>query len=97
MPRRTNPFQRIIFLIQQQLSPLGANVEQSVLLPNRAGSRPTEVDILVTLGGEAPPRRIGIECQNERRGATVEWIRELWGKYRLLDVSEVVAVAFPFR
>jgi hypothetical protein len=93
MPRRTNPFQRIVYLIEHQLAPLGASVEQSIELQNRAGSHPTEVDILVTLHGPGRPMRIGIECQNEKRGSTVEWIRELWGKYSLLDIDRVIAVA----
>ena len=93
MPRRSNPFQRLVFLIEQQLAPLGAEVGQSIELPNRAGSDPTEVDILITLPGGTRPMRIGVECQNEKRGATVEWIRELYGKYRLLGVERVVGVA----
>jgi hypothetical protein len=93
LPQRSNPFQRIIRLVEQQLAPTGATVEESVFLQNRASGAPTEVDVLITLDAAGGRYRVAVECQDRSRKATVEWVRELRGKYELLDVDRVVAVA----
>ncbi len=92
MPRRTNKFQRLVYLIQQQLAD-GATVTESKLLHDIHSGRPVEVDIVVE-GRIADVRVvIGIECTSGKRSATVEWVNEMAGKHADLQVDKTVLVS----
>jgi hypothetical protein len=80
MPQRSNEFQRLVSLLEQQLAPAGATVEESALLVDAHNGTEREVDVLITL--PVPPRvpRIGIECRDHRRRADLPWIEQLKSK-----------------
>lgn len=92
MPRRTNRFQRLVYLIQHQLAD-GATVTESKLLPDVRSGRAVEVDIVVegTIGDVRVV--IGIECTSGKRPATVEWVNEMAGKHADLPVDKTVLVS----
>jgi hypothetical protein len=93
MPKRSNDFQKLIHFIERQVAPLGASVDESVELIDKVTGKPVEVDILVTIPTAVREIRTAIECRGRGRPETVEWIRELRGKFEHLDVDRVVAVA----
>lgn len=91
MPQRSNDFQRLIYWIEKQLAG-EARVVESLLLPDRDGT-PREIDITIESAAGVHPVRIAIECRDHARPADVTWIEQLYGKYRDLPVSQVVAVS----
>lgn len=92
MPRRSNSFQRLVFLIQHQLA-AGARVTESKFLPDKRSGRSVEVDVVVegTLGGVALV--IGVECTSGNRKATVEWVDQMLGKHNDLPLDKTVLVS----
>jgi hypothetical protein len=92
VPRRTNDFQRLVFLIQHQLAD-GATVTESKLLPDIHSGRLVEVDIVVQGNIADVYVVVGIECTSGKRPATVEWVNETVGKHADLHVDKTVLVS----
>lgn len=92
MPRRTNRFQRLIYLIQRKLA-ASAVVTESKLLNNVRTGTPTEVDIVIEAMIANVPMTLGIECTAEKRPATVEWVREMMGKHQDLPINKSILVS----
>jgi hypothetical protein len=92
VPRRTNKFQRLVYLIQHQLAE-GATVTESKLLPDIHSGRPVEVDIVVEGSIADVHVVVGIECTSGKRPATVEWVNEMAGKHADLHVDKTVLVS----
>lgn len=93
MPKRTNDFQSMIALIERQLAPKGARVTESKLLRDQREGEEREIDILIEIEIGDHPIKIGVECINQGRPASVEWIDKILGKYRNLPINKVVAVS----
>src|SRR3712207_2141412 len=83
-----------MYLIQSQLAPTSARVEQSAYLTDKAIDSDREIDILITdPRGNLPPQTIAIECRDRKRKADVEWIDAIIGKYSQIGVRRVVAIS----
>jgi hypothetical protein len=93
MPKRTNAFQRLIRRIYKQIALHGATVDESVLLKERDSGTPREVDVLIELPAAGHVLRMAVECRDRARAADVEWIDQLIGKYRDLEVHAIIAVS----
>ncbi|CAA9310595.1 MAG: hypothetical protein AVDCRST_MAG93-5198 [uncultured Chloroflexia bacterium] len=94
MPRRTNDFQGLMYLIQSQLAPTGAQVTESELLTDEAIDSDREINILISDPTDGlPPQTIAIECRDRKRKADIEWIDEIIDKYSKIRVRRVVAVS----
>ncbi len=93
MPRRTNPFQQLIAFIEQQLAQGGAKVTESASLTEYEGSSQREIDVLIEAEVNHHSVKIAIECRDHKDPQDKTWIDQLIGKYRDIDVSEVVAVS----
>jgi hypothetical protein len=93
MPRRTNKFQRLLFQIEKQLAPLGADVKESVLLPERGTGEMREVDILISLDEGQHRVRIGVECQDKSRPAGKQWVEAIAKKHEELGINKTVLVS----
>lgn len=89
MPARSTLIQRVIFQIQRQLAP-DAKVEESASLVDRSSGRKREVDIVVrrTVGDHEVV--VSIECRDQRRKATVEWVEQMEAKHSTLPTSKLV-------
>jgi hypothetical protein len=92
MPKRSNDFQKLIKLIEQQLAP-SATVEESAMLPDTHDGTLREVDILIRSHIGERELRVGIECRDHKRKADLPWIEQIHSKYEHLDVDRVVAVS----
>lgn len=91
MPRRTNPFQEMIFQVEQQLAD-GTRVEQSRLLNDAvSGSREVDVVLESTVGGYAVI--VSIECCDRGRPADVSWVEQQCKKHETLPTSLLVLVS----
>ena len=75
MPRRTNPFQQLIYLIQHHLAACATVTESKFLVDKQTGGQ-VEVDIVVETKVGGILLVVGIECTAQARPATVEWVRE---------------------
>ena len=92
MPKRSNPFQRLIYTIQHSVT-ADAVVTESKMLPNIRTGSPVEVDIVIEAETGTIPMIIGIECTATGRPATVEWVREMSGKHQDLPTDKLVLVS----
>jgi hypothetical protein len=93
LPKRSNPFQRLIYSIQHQLS-ADAVVSESKLLPNLRSGSLVEVDIVIEASTGGIPLTISVECTTSTsRAATVEWVREMIGKHQDLPTDKLVLVS----
>lgn len=93
MPQRTNDFQKLIHDVYKQLSPEGAKVTESAMIPERNNSTEVEVDILIEHEIAGHIFRLAIECRDRGRKADKPWINDLIGKYKDLEVNKIVAVS----
>jgi hypothetical protein len=80
MPRRSNEFQRLIYLVHRHLHDR-ATVTESALLPDRVGGEAREVDVLIEEPVGQVHMLIGVECRNHGRPATIEWVQQMRGKH----------------
>jgi hypothetical protein len=93
MPKRSNEFQRLIYLIQHELSD-EAKVTESKMIENKQTGSPVEVDIVVETESGGLPIVISVECTtSSSRSATVEWVREMRGKHQDLSTNKLVLVS----
>lgn len=95
MPKRSNTFQRAIRHISEALVPGTARVRESVELPEMGLNEKVlrEIDVLVEQDMGISTVRVAVECRDSKRRASVQWIDALDGKYRHLDVDQVIAVS----
>ncbi len=92
MPKRTNDFQQLIYLIHRHL--LGeATVTESKFLHDRAANINREVDIVIELQAGEYPVIIGIECQGRGRVADVEWVEQMAVKHATLPTNKLILVS----
>jgi len=72
MPKRSNEFQQLVYLIQQQTAD-EATVTESKELVDRQTKAKVEVDIVIEAIANEFPIIISLEVRNRKRSATVEW------------------------
>ena len=92
MPKRSNEFQRLIETIHHQLGS-GATVSESCLLEDRVTHQLREVDIVIETTVAESSIRIGIECCDLSRRASVEWVERMCGKHSHLPVDKLLLVS----
>lgn len=92
MPKRSNEFQQIVFLLERQLAD-SAVVTESRLLPRLDGSGPAEVDITVEQDVGGHHIIIGIECTARARTPDIGWVEKMIGKHENLPTDKCVLVS----
>lgn len=96
MPKRTNPFQEIVTLIQEALAPVGATVTPSAMVPSPTSGKLREIDVLVETPIGLYTLKIAVEAKDEGRKLDVTKIETIIGKYRgkgALPVNKIVVIA----
>ncbi len=89
MPKRSNQFQRLILLLQKQLSGV-AEVIESEMLVDRRNKEETEVDIVV-YGKQGVHRPVvSIECRDHKRPQSKGWVNEMYAKHQYLPTTDLV-------
>ncbi len=81
MPKRSNEFQRLIYLVHRELHDR-ATVTESAMLADRLGGPAQEVDVLIEEPIGQIHMLIGVECRDRGRPATVEWVQQMRGKHQ---------------
>lgn len=96
MPKRTNPFQHLIALIEATTQAGSTSVTESVELEDKITGELREIDIVISSSGSSHPFTVGVECKgggNRPRPVSVEWVEEMWGKHTSLPTDKLVLVA----
>ena len=93
MPARTNDFQKLIFLIEQQLAPHGAVVRESVLLTDHRTGDGREIDIMIEIQSGVHPFKMAIECIGHSRPAPVTWIEQIQQKHADIPIHKTILVS----
>jgi hypothetical protein len=89
MPKRSNEFQKLIYLIRVNLA-AGATVSESKMLRDRITGRKREVDVCVDgiVGGT--PVNVCLECRDHARPADVTWIEATKAKHERLPTHALI-------
>ncbi|WP_454296809.1 restriction endonuclease [Salana multivorans] len=91
MPRRSNDFQRIVYLIQEHLVQ-GGTVTESAMLVDSSTGREREVDILIAgeILGLSRRVMVGVECRDHKRPQGVEWVEQAHAKREHLPLDVLI-------
>jgi len=94
MPRRTNLFQKAIYLAQKVLMP-GSTVVESAMLPDSITGLEREIDVLIEgrIEGFAAPIRIAIECRAHKGRQGAPWIESIHAKHEHLPIDVSIAAS----
>jgi hypothetical protein len=89
MPRRSNAFQRLAFLIQRSVAP-DWTVEESAMLPDILTGKLREVDVIAKRLVAGHEMVLSIECRDHKRPADVSWVESMHTKHQHLATSKLV-------
>lgn len=92
MPKRSNEFQKLIYLLHSHFSS-NAAVTESKMVRDRLTGKEVEVDIVIDTTVSSYPISVAIECISESRPATVEWVNEMKGKHDSLPLDKLILVS----
>ena len=92
MPKRSNEFQKLIYVIHQQVS-TEARVTESMMMADSATGEEREVDIVIETQAGNKSLIMGIECCDRSRKADVGWVEQMWAKHQDLPTDRLVLVA----
>jgi hypothetical protein len=92
MPRRSNVFQKIVFLIKKHVA-AGATVTESKFLQDRITGARREVDICVESKIADHDVVVSIECVDRKRRANVKWVEEMKAKHERLPTNALVLIS----
>lgn len=89
MPKRSNEFQRLVYLVRVNLA-AGATVNESKMLQDRITGREREVDVCVegTVGGT--PVNVCLECCDRARAADITWVDAMKCKHERLPTHALI-------
>lgn len=93
MPKRTNPFQELIALIESVLVGSGACLTESEELVDRHTGKRREVDVVIRNRVGTHEIVISVECTATGRPATVEWVEQQHGKHASLETDKLILVS----
>ena len=94
MPKRTNPFQQLVHLIEGQLVSHEATVTESREFIDQVTEQPREVDIVIETKVGTHPFVIGIECVDRNRPMDAPWIEQIHNKHQDLgDIDKTIVVS----
>jgi hypothetical protein len=89
MPRRSNEFQKLVYLVRVNLA-AGATVTESKMLADLVTGREREVDVCVEGGVGGYPVRVCIECRDHARPADVTWVESMKAKHERLPTHALI-------
>lgn len=89
MPKRSNDFQRLVYLVRVNLAE-GAKVTESKMMRDRTTKRFREVDVVIEgqVGSHAVV--VCVECRDHQRVADVTWVDMMKTKHDRLDTKALL-------
>ncbi len=92
MPKRTNVFQKLVFLVKKHVA-FGATVTESKLLRDNITGAEREVDVCIESVVAGHQVTVSIECRDRGRRADVQWVEEMKAKHERLPTNALVLVS----
>ncbi len=92
MPKRTNAFQTVVFMIQSHIAGR-AKVTESAELTDLVTGEPREVDVCIETQVAGHEIIVSIECRDQARKQAVGWIEEMHAKHSRLPTDHLVLVS----
>ena len=89
MPKRTNDFQRLVYLVRVNLAD-GATVTESKMLTDRVTNRKREVDVCIEGHVGQHPVIVSVECRAHKRIADVTWVDTMKAKHARLPTNALI-------
>jgi len=89
VPKRTNDFQRLIYLVRRHLAE-GATVTESKLMRDRVTKRFREVDVCIKGHVGSHPVTVCVECRDHKRVADVAWVDAMKAKHERLETNALI-------
>jgi hypothetical protein len=89
MPKRSNDFQRLVYLIRVNLAE-GAKVTESKMMRDRLTKRFREVDVVIEGKVGNHPVTVCVECRDHKRVADVTWVDMMKAKHERLDTNALI-------
>ncbi len=92
MPKRSNEFQKLVYLVRLNLAS-GATVTESKMLPDLVTNRKREVDVCEEgyVGGHSV--KVCIECRDHKRPADVGRVDAMKAKHERLPTRALILVS----
>jgi hypothetical protein len=92
MPKRTNEFQKLVFLVKKHAANSATVTESKLLRDNMTGAE-REVDICIESVIAGHRVTVCVECRDRGRKADVQWIEEMKAKHERLPTNVLVLVS----
>ena len=92
MPKRTNEFQSMVYLMKRCLAE-DASVEESAFLTDPSTGEAQEVDVVLRAAVAGHDVLVSVECVDRSRPANIEWIDQMHGKHSRLPTNVLVLVS----
>ena len=89
MPKRSNQFQRLVYLVKKHVAG-DAQVTESKMLPDLVTGKAREVDICVEQTIADHATMLSVECRDWKRKQGVGWIEEMKAKHDRLPTDLLV-------
>jgi hypothetical protein len=93
MPKRTNAFQSVVYLVKKHVGDATAKVYESMEILDSATGRKREVDVCIETEVDGHSILIGFECAARGRRPSVEWVEQMYGKHSTLPTDHLVLVS----
>jgi hypothetical protein len=92
VPRRTNPFQAVIFFVQKHFAGEATVTESAELIDLVSGEK-REVDVCIETQVANHRVIISLECRDHKRPQSIGWIEEMHAKHSRLPTNVLVLVS----
>jgi hypothetical protein len=89
MPKRSNEFQRLVFLVQKNLAQ-GEVVTESAMLKDGQTKSEREVDVYIQGMIAGHPVRVSVECRDHKRAQDVQWVEQAKAKHERLPTNLLI-------
>jgi hypothetical protein len=89
MPKRSNEFQRLVYLVRLNLAE-GATVTESKMMRDRLTKRFREVDVVIQGKVGSQPVVVCIECRDHKRVTDVTWVDMMKTKHDRLNTNALL-------
>jgi hypothetical protein len=93
VPRRTNAFQSVVYLVKKHVGDSTAKVHESAELLDTATGKKREVDVCIETEVDGHVVLVGFECAARGRRQDVEWVEQMYGKHSTLPTDRLVLVS----
>ena len=93
MPKRSNDFQKLVFILKKHVADGEATVTESKMLIDIVTGKEREVDICIERNIAAHKVIISIECMDHSRPADIGWVEQMKTKHDRLPTNYLALVS----